>query len=153
MSLFLCRYAKMLCLGHQENCMEFVIALVSALTVREIFQDGVNQSGFCGDKEEMKKMRMQITQLRRTWAGQGEAQKLGDLMVFLRAVGASEYAGCTEKFCQKNGLRYKGMVEIRKLRIQLTNSVNMVDAKAQVICLFPFPVYSVFFQFYHSLMS
>ena len=33
------RYAKMLCLGQQESCMEYVIAIVSALTVKEIFAD------------------------------------------------------------------------------------------------------------------
>ena len=53
---------------------------------------------------------------------QGECQLLGDLMVLLRAVGACEYSGCSEEFCRKNGLRRKAMVEIRKLRQQLTNS-------------------------------
>ena len=43
-------------------------------------------------------------------------------MVFLRAVGACEYAGCSPSFCERNGLRYKAMVEIRKLRQQLTNT-------------------------------
>lgn len=47
-------------------------------------------------------------------------------MVLLRAVGACEYSGCSEEFCRKNGLRHKAMVEIRKLRQQLTNSVNTV---------------------------
>lgn len=43
-------------------------------------------------------------------------------MVILRAVGACEFAGCSEKFCKDNGLRHKAMVEIRKLRMQLTNT-------------------------------
>ena len=43
-------------------------------------------------------------------------------MVILRAVGACEFAGCTEKFCRENGLRYKAMVEIRKLRAQLSKA-------------------------------
>ena len=43
-------------------------------------------------------------------------------MLILRAVGACEYAGCSQKFCEGNGLRYKAMVEIRKLRAQLTNA-------------------------------
>lgn len=53
---------------------------------------------------------------------QGEGQLLGDLMVLLRAVGACEYAGCTQDFCRKNGLRFKAMLEVRKLRQQLTNA-------------------------------
>lgn len=123
------RYAKMLCLGHQENCMEYVIAIISALTVKEIFADDNNREAGQITKEDRRK----ISRLRRTWAGQGDAQKLGDAMVLLRAVGASEYAGCTEKFCSENRLRHKGMVEIRKLRAQLTNSVNLVNADAKVV--------------------
>lgn len=126
------RYGKMLCLGHQKNCLEYVIAIVSALTVNEIFIDDIKGAGFTGDKEELKKKVAKITQLRRSWAGYGEAQKLGDLMVLLRAVGASEYAGSTEKFCYENGLRHKGMIEIRKLRSQLTNVVNLVNPDSQV---------------------
>lgn len=126
------RYAKMLCLGHQQNCLEYVIAIVSALTVNEIFIDDIKAAGFSGDKEEFKKRVAKITQLRRSWAGVGEAQKLGDLMVLLRAVGACEYAGCTEKFCFENGLRHKGMVEIRKLRTQLTNVTNLVNPDSLV---------------------
>ena len=80
------RYAKMLCLTHQGDCLEFVIALVSALTVREIFVNDINTTQDSADKEETKKRRQKITQLRRKWAGEGEGQKLGDLMVYLRAV-------------------------------------------------------------------
>ena len=123
------RYSKMLCLGHQEKCMEYVIAVVSALTVKEIFADENDRETGQITKEDRRK----ISRLRRTWAGQGDAQKLGDAMVLLRAVGANEYAGCTEKFCSENGLRHKGMVEIRKLRVQLTNSVNLVNADAKVV--------------------
>lgn len=126
------KYAKMLCLGHQQDCLQYVIAIVSALTVNEIFIDDIKAAGFSGDKEEFKRRVAKITQLRRSWAGYGEAQKLGDLMVFLRAVGAGEYAGCTEKFCFENGLRHKGMMEIRKLRTQLTNVTNLVNPDSQV---------------------
>lgn len=38
------------------------------------------------------------------------------------AVGACEFAGGSQKFCENNGLRYKAMVEIRRLRGQLTNA-------------------------------
>lgn len=38
------------------------------------------------------------------------------------AVGACEFAGCTPNFCEENGLRYKAMLEIRRLRGQLTNA-------------------------------
>lgn len=37
-------------------------------------------------------------------------------------MGACEYAGCSPQFCQANGLRYKAMLEIRRLRGQLTTA-------------------------------
>lgn len=46
---------------------------------------------------------------------------LGDAMVNLKAVGAAEYAGCTPAFCERNATRYKAIIEVRKLRVQLTN--------------------------------
>ena len=80
------RYSKMLCVANQEDCLEFAIAVVSALTVRELFVDNISAVEDPGEREELKKKRQKITQLRRTWAGQGEARQLGDLMVLLRAV-------------------------------------------------------------------
>ena len=58
---------------------------------------------------------------------QGEGLLLGDLMVLLRAIGVCEYAGCTQDFCRKNGLRLKAMLEVRKLRQQLTNAGVMIE--------------------------
>ena len=55
-------------------------------------------------------------------------------MVLLRAVGACEYAGCTQDFCRKNGLRLKAMLEVRKLRQQLTNAGVML--KEPCVCMY-----------------
>lgn len=33
------RYAKMLALGRQQSCMPYIITIVSAMTVREIFEE------------------------------------------------------------------------------------------------------------------
>ena len=52
----------------------------------------------------------------------------GDLMVLLRAIGTAEYAGSKGRllpFCEENGLRHKAVIEIRKLRQQLTNEINL----------------------------
>ncbi|KAM9742943.1 putative ATP-dependent RNA helicase DHX37 [Menidia menidia] len=120
------RYAKMLALGKQQDCLPYVIAMVAAMTVREIFEDLDRPA--CSEEQSSKlaQRRARVTQMRRLWAGQGASLQLGDLMVMLGAVGACEFAGCTPKFCEQNGLRYKAMVEIRKLRGQLTNAVNAV---------------------------
>ncbi|XP_022051791.2 probable ATP-dependent RNA helicase DHX37 [Acanthochromis polyacanthus] len=120
------RYAKMLALGQQQDCLPYVIAVVAAMTVREIFEDLDRPARSEEESSKLTQRRARMTQMRRLWAGQGAALQLGDLMVMLGAVGACEFAGCTPKFCEDNGLRYKAMVEIRKLRGQLTNAVNAV---------------------------
>ncbi|XP_070821081.1 probable ATP-dependent RNA helicase DHX37 [Chaetodon trifascialis] len=120
------RYAKMLSLGKQQDCLPYVIAVVAAMTVREIFEDLHRPAGSEDENSKLTQRRARLTQMRRLWAGQGASLLLGDLMVMLGAVGACEFAGCTPKFCEENGLRYKAMVEIRRLRGQLTNAVNAV---------------------------
>nr|XP_046243910.1 probable ATP-dependent RNA helicase DHX37 [Scatophagus argus] len=120
------RYAKMLALGKQQDCLPYVIAVVAAMTVREIFEDLDRPAGSENESAKLTQRRARLTQMRRLWAGQGASLLLGDLMVMLGAVGACEFAGCTPKFCEENGLRYKAMVEIRRLRGQLTNAVNAV---------------------------
>ncbi|XP_070759651.1 probable ATP-dependent RNA helicase DHX37 [Enoplosus armatus] len=120
------RYAKMLALGKQQDCLPYVIAVVAAMTVRELFEDLDRPAGSEDESSKLAQRRARLTQMRRLWAGQGASLQLGDLMVMLGAVGACEFAGCTPKFCEENGLRYKAMVEIRRLRGQLTNAVNAV---------------------------
>uniref|UniRef100_A0A671TJ62 RNA helicase n=1 Tax=Sparus aurata TaxID=8175 RepID=A0A671TJ62_SPAAU len=120
------RYAKILALGKQQDCLPYVIAVVAAMTVREIFEDLDRPAGSEDESSKLNQRRARLTQMRRLWAGQGASLLLGDLMVMLGAVGACEFAGCTPKFCEDNGLRYKAMVEIRRLRGQLTNAVNAV---------------------------
>ncbi|KAH0625377.1 hypothetical protein JD844_014854, partial [Phrynosoma platyrhinos] len=120
------RYAKMLALSKQHGCLPYVIALVSALTVREFFEEFNRPAVSEEEQEKLKGKRARVVQMQRIWAGQGPSQKLGDLMVMLGAVGACEYAGCTPQFCEANGLRYKAMMEIRRLRGQLTTAVNSI---------------------------
>ncbi|XP_029019625.1 probable ATP-dependent RNA helicase DHX37 [Betta splendens] len=120
------RYAKMLALGKQQDCLPYVIAVVAAMTVREIFEDFDRPAQNEDESSKLTQRRARLTHMRRLWAGQGASLLLGDLMVMLGAVGACEFAGCTPRFCEDNGLRYKAMVEIRKLRGQLTNAVNAV---------------------------
>ncbi|XP_037734669.1 probable ATP-dependent RNA helicase DHX37 isoform X1 [Chelonia mydas] len=120
------RYAKMLALSKQHDCLPYAITIVSAMTVRELFAEFERPAVSEEETEKLKGKKARVIQMQRIWAGQGPFQKLGDLMVMLGAVGACEYAGCTPKFCEANGLRYKAMVEIRRLRGQLTTAVNSV---------------------------
>ncbi|XP_074868935.1 putative ATP-dependent RNA helicase DHX37 isoform X2 [Carettochelys insculpta] len=120
------RYAKMLALSKQHGCLPYAITIVSAMTVRELFEEFERPAVSEEETEKLRGKKARVLQMQRIWAGQGPFQKLGDLMVMLGAVGACEYAGCTPKFCEVNGLRYKAMVEIRRLRGQLTSAVNSV---------------------------
>lgn len=118
------RYAKMLALGKQHNCLPYVITIVAAMTVRELFEELDRPAIDDEEKVVLKGKKARVLQMQKIWAGQGPAQKLGDLMVMLGAVGACEYSGLTPTFCERNGLRFKAMMEIRRLRGQLTTTIN-----------------------------
>ncbi|KAM4856252.1 putative ATP-dependent RNA helicase DHX37 [Urocitellus parryii] len=124
------RYAKMLALSRQHGCLPYAIAIVAAMTVRELFEELDRPAASEDELAMLKARRSRVAQVKRAWAGQGASLKLGDLMVLLGAVGACEYAGCSPQFCEANGLRYKAMLEIRRLRGQLTTAVNAVCPEA-----------------------
>ncbi|XP_053938628.1 probable ATP-dependent RNA helicase DHX37 isoform X1 [Cuculus canorus] len=124
------RYAKMLALSRQQDCLPYTITIVSAMTVRELFEEFDRPAVSEEETAKLKGKKARLLQMQKIWAGQGPMQKLGDLMVMLGAVGACEYAGCTRKFCEENGLRYKAVLEIRRLRGQLTTAVNSVCTDA-----------------------
>ncbi|XP_069353429.1 probable ATP-dependent RNA helicase DHX37 isoform X2 [Eulemur rufifrons] len=124
------RYAKMLALSRQHGCLPYAITIVAAMTVRELFEELDRPAASEEELAKLKGRRARVAQMKRTWAGQGASLKLGDLMVLLGAVGACEYAGCTPQFCEANGLRYKAIMETRRLRGQLTTAVNAVCPEA-----------------------
>ncbi|QQP49404.1 Putative ATPdependent RNA helicase kurzlike, partial [Caligus rogercresseyi] len=121
------KFGKMLALSHQHDLLPYSITLVAALSVQEVLLETPIGSGE-ELSEQMKKRydKSEISKIRRAWAGKGNSYLLGDPMVLIRAVGAAEYDGCSPDFCHRYGLRLKAMREIRKLRRQLTNEVNIV---------------------------
>ncbi|NWW90646.1 DHX37 helicase, partial [Rhynochetos jubatus] len=122
------RYAKMLALSRQHDCLPYAVTIVSAMTVRELFEEFDRPAVSEEETAKLRGKRARLLQMQKLWAGQGQMQKLGDLMVMLGAVGACEYAGCTRKFCEENGLRYKAMLEIRRLRGQLTTAGTWLNS-------------------------
>lgn len=115
------RFGKMLALSHQQKLLEYTICMVAALSVQEVLQE-VPLAGEGGNKDHKWRTK------RRAWAGNGNSLFLGDPMVLLKAVGAAEFSHSQNKlqeFCEENGLRLKAVQEIRKLRIQLTNDINL----------------------------
>jgi len=127
------RYGKMLALGHQHGLLPYAVAIVAALSVQELLTTHIPHATSPEQKETVKAQALKLAAVRRVWAGAGHCKLLGDLSVLLHAVGAAEYAGCTHEFCTQNGIRYKGMMEVRKLRSQLTNAVNGVLPDAGLV--------------------
>lgn len=124
------RCAKMLALSCQHGCLPYAITIVAAMTVRELFEELDRPAASEEELSTLKAQRARVAHMKRTWAGQGASLKLGDIMVLLGAIGACEYAGCTRQFCEANGLRFKAMLEVRRLRGQLTTAVNTVCPEA-----------------------
>ena len=124
------RFAKMLVLSgqHGPDFIQYTITMVAALSMQEVLIE------VALSKEDIQPQNQpKINQIRKSWAGSGNSLLLGDPMILIRAVGACEYAGYTQEFCEQNGLRYKAMIEIRKLRNQLTNKVNDIWPNLNVI--------------------
>ncbi|CAG2165549.1 unnamed protein product [Oppiella nova] len=103
------RYAKMLALSRQHQLMPYTIAIVSALTIQEIFIS--NEA---------------TTKKHKFWFNTESTLLLGDVMVLLNSIGAAQYAGLTDKFCKQNGLRHKAITEINKLRKQLIYQIRSI---------------------------
>ncbi|XP_046374441.2 probable ATP-dependent RNA helicase DHX37 isoform X2 [Haliotis rufescens] len=129
------RYSKMLSLGHQHNLLPYVITIVSALSVDQVFTE-IQPPSSTDTQEDMKQRLSRTMQIKKMWAGEGNSLLLGDLMILLKAVGSCEYEGFSPDFCYKFGIRFKAMKEIRKLRGQLTNAVNGVIPEAD-LCVDP----------------
>ncbi|KAL0088354.1 P-loop containing nucleoside triphosphate hydrolase protein [Phycomyces blakesleeanus] len=133
------RFAKMLVIGNQQDCLPFVIAIVAALSVGDPFiqeyhleenEDDSDDDSL--DHKELKGLNREteIAKARRRLMRKKyfESQikhagldRSSDILKLLNVVGAYEYAGATAEFCEENFLRSKAMEEIRKLRWQLTN--------------------------------
>lgn len=100
------RCSKMIVLS-PADLIHHVIALVSALTVREMFLESNKWS-----------------QTRKAWAGHGNSKLLGDFKLMIRAICEADTFQCNNKSCINTGLRTKAMLEIHKLRNQLLHEAS-----------------------------
>ncbi|XP_025088958.1 probable ATP-dependent RNA helicase DHX37 isoform X1 [Pomacea canaliculata] len=131
------RYARMLAMGHQQGLLPYVIAAVAALSVDQLFIDTrASSDAATEESSDVQKKIQTICNVKRLWAGSGNSLLLGDLMVLLKAVGACEYEGLSPQFCDRYGIRFKAIKEVRKLRTQLTNAINMALPEAN-LCVDP----------------
>ncbi|ENN77660.1 hypothetical protein YQE_05954, partial [Dendroctonus ponderosae] len=118
------RFGKMLSLSRQQDLLPYAIILVAALSVSEVL---LERPLISTSAEDQSKTRQKWTSLRKQLAGAGNSLLLGDNGVLLKAIGCAEYTdSMTElrKTCDAYGLRHKAVLEIRKLRVQLTSEIN-----------------------------
>ncbi|XP_026808352.1 probable ATP-dependent RNA helicase kurz [Rhopalosiphum maidis] len=109
-------YAKMLCLSKDRSLLQYMLFIISAMSVQEYLP---------GDNvEAWKKTKL-------SWANKGEFYLLGDLMIILRSMGGASYTmrksglGALQDYCTKTGLHQKSILEAWKLNNQLINQLNI----------------------------
>jgi len=141
------RFARMLVSGFQYDCLPYVIALVSILSVGDplihetaideddpsgcldehaINETEVLNNADCKAREIRRQKRRQFFKVQQQYASLGGG--VSDLFKFLAVVGAYEFGQGTNpsKFCHENFVRPKAMEEIHKLRAQITRIVQVV---------------------------
>ncbi|OKL62756.1 hypothetical protein UA08_01426 [Talaromyces atroroseus] len=135
------RYGKMLQIGHQHGCMPYVIALVSALAVGDLFvQESEVDMTVSRHSTDMEKVytnadRLEDTQRESRRKDFNRAQRLlskhddtSDALKYLSAICAYAYSSGSsdeeESFCEQMFLRSKGLKEASQLRGQLTDIVR-----------------------------
>ncbi|GBM59056.1 putative ATP-dependent RNA helicase kurz, partial [Araneus ventricosus] len=107
-------YGKMLLLAYKNKCVPYIAAIVCALTVPDLF---LTSSTTTENEDEIP---LFFRGIRCNW---------GDVMVLLRTVALYENAKNRVKFCIRNGIRHKAMVEIDKMSIQLLKETVSEDTK------------------------
>jgi ATP-dependent RNA helicase DHX37/DHR1 len=132
------RFGKMIQIGHQHGCMPYVIALVSALAVGDLFipESQIDMTPSKEDADNHKIYtnadRLEDTARARRRKDYNRAHRLlgkhddtSDALKYLSAICAYAYAdGDGESFCEQMFLRAKGLKEASQLRGQLTDVVR-----------------------------
>ncbi|CAD5118331.1 DgyrCDS7044 [Dimorphilus gyrociliatus] len=104
------KYAKMIAMAYDTDVLHYVIILVACLSVNQLFSDYL----LC---------RKELTNV---WT-EGGYKLLGDYMCILTAIGATEELNSENEFCMRLGLRWKAVLEVRKLRNLIVNTINSVS--------------------------
>ncbi|ESO08407.1 hypothetical protein HELRODRAFT_74874, partial [Helobdella robusta] len=121
------RYSKMLSLSQQHQLMPYVVALVAALSVQEVFVNSLHHHKMEDENCSDEKKRLEMQQARLELVGKGEARLLGDNMLLLKVVclmDASKRKEEWAKLSEKYGIRWKALLEISKMRKQLITLLN-----------------------------
>lgn len=119
------RFAKILIIGNQQECLSYIIAIVSALSVGDPFIGENELVGNMND-EARREFRTKFYHSRALFS---KLDASSNCMMLLSAVCAYDHVPKEEQngFLQKHYLRHKMMEEIQKLRKQVGNIVeNMI---------------------------
>ena len=123
------RFAKILMIGQQHGCLPYVIAIVSALSVGDIFvPEPIGLNGDDGDEgapsfeknAAKSKLRADYYRAHAIFAS---LDAESDAIKLLSVVCAFEYENNPADFCSRSFVRLKAMEETRKLRQQITKIV------------------------------
>lgn len=124
------RYGKMLAMAIQEDLLDYAIAIVSLLTIQEIFIYPDQADAEAGDEapeEDAIQMKSnhaeRFNSIKKKWLSNGR-QSLGDILLMLRACFACELNGNKLAYCRMHNVRHKAMVEVHKLRKLLTKEIT-----------------------------
>lgn len=121
------RYGKMLAIAIQQDLLDYAIAIVSILTVQEIFIYPDQQDENKDDEEDTIKfkndLKEKLSLMKKKWLT-NSTLNLGDIMLMLKACFASELNDNKLVYCKMNNLRHKAMIEIHKLRKLLIKEID-----------------------------
>uniref|UniRef100_A0A915PYB9 RNA helicase n=1 Tax=Setaria digitata TaxID=48799 RepID=A0A915PYB9_9BILA len=126
-------FAKILVMANQHSLLPHACFLVAALSVREPLIPLYSLRG--GNVEETQALMLEALKQRRSWCPPGQARNFGDLTVLLRAILDAEVAKGSEEVCHRLGVRHKALIEIRKLREQLTKIINSKCAQDEPVAV------------------
>ncbi|KIR24887.1 ATP-dependent RNA helicase DHX37/DHR1 [Cryptococcus deuterogattii LA55] len=136
------RFAKMLAIGTQHDCMSYIIAIVAGMSVGDPF---IHEQSLEMDEEEdesaeishikseeIKEKEQRKETRRRFFKAQQQFLALGqgasDMFKLLAAIGAYEYDP-SPAFCAKTFIRLKAMQEIHQLRAQISSIAKVPLSK------------------------
>ncbi|KAH8148146.1 uncharacterized protein LAJ45_07910 [Morchella importuna] len=129
------RFSKILIIGQQHGCLPYIIAIVAALTVGEVFipehqldiadppsdDDAPPAVETAHERNQRATRRKAYNRAHRAFSA---LDPTSDALKLLSVVCAYEYEPSPAAFCERNFVRLKAMQETRKLRQQLTNIVR-----------------------------
>ncbi|EPX73969.1 ATP-dependent RNA helicase Dhr1 [Schizosaccharomyces octosporus yFS286] len=130
------RFSKMLIIGQQLGCLPFVIALVAALSINQLFvskqtllydanrKESVSEETENIENEDLKQREEHKNRLRGFYNALYKFQAIdteSPALRYLSAVCAYDYAADKARFCKENYLRSKALEEVVSLRKQLIN--------------------------------